>query len=277
MTIVETTPTRQWTRYWYGDDALNVTTDHEGVPWFLAGDVTRMLGYGRTPDMLRLVEARDRWTLKLPTAGNEQDCVLISEPALYRVILRSNRPNAQTFADWVTRDVLPRIRATGTYTNGKQVAAALDRAALAQMVLDAEKELAAARDRADRATATVAAITPAAGVWDHCSGVKDSWLVTPSARNMLRRDPALTAKLAGPDGTNALYVAMFQIGFTNHGGAVNGRSVWIPNPTAAAKDLIRVDDDGKRLRITRRGLPLLHQHLGGSAPLDMDTPLDGDE
>jgi len=276
MTLVATTPTRPWTRYWYGDDALNVTTDHEGCPWFLAGDVTKMLGYGRTPDMLRLVEARDRWTLKLPTAGNDQDCVLISEPALYRVILRSNRPNAQTFADWVTRDVLPKIRATGTYTNGKQVAASLDRAALAQMVLDAERELAATRDRANKATETVAAIAPAAGVWDHCSGMKDSWLVIPSARNMLRRDPALTAKLAAPDGINALHVAMFQIGLINHAGSRNGRSVWVPNPTAAAKDLIRADDD-ERLRITRRGLPILHQHLGGSAPLNMDTPVDGDE
>lgn len=49
------------------------------------------------------------------TDGGNQDLVFISEPNLYRVIFRSNKPEAKTFQDWVFNDVLPAIRKTGQY------------------------------------------------------------------------------------------------------------------------------------------------------------------
>ena len=39
----------------------------------------------------------------------------INEPGFYRLVLRSNKPEAERFQDWVTEEVLPSIRRTGVY------------------------------------------------------------------------------------------------------------------------------------------------------------------
>jgi hypothetical protein len=47
--------------------------------------------------------------------SRNQDVVIISEPGLYSLILRSRKPEAKMFKRWVTHDVLPSIRKTGAY------------------------------------------------------------------------------------------------------------------------------------------------------------------
>lgn len=90
-----------------------------GEPWFVAADVCRALGLGLvsgstlhlrnlTPDQV------DRWR---PTTGRKggKPNAIISESGLYKLIMRSDKPEARKFQDWVTRDVLPAIRKTGGY------------------------------------------------------------------------------------------------------------------------------------------------------------------
>ncbi|MFY9291552.1 MAG: BRO family protein [Methylorubrum rhodinum] len=89
----------------------------DGAPWFVAVDVCRVLGitapsyaYQRLPtDALRKV---DRTTLGL-TQGAPM--VVISESGLYALVMRSDKPAAGPFQEWVTREVLPAIRRTGGY------------------------------------------------------------------------------------------------------------------------------------------------------------------
>lgn len=57
----------------------------------------------------------------LPTKSGNQDLVFINEPNLYRLIFRSNKPQAQAFADWVYSEVLPAIRRTGCYSTAPGV------------------------------------------------------------------------------------------------------------------------------------------------------------
>lgn len=45
---------------------------------------------------------------------------LISESGLYKLILRSDKPQARLFQNWVTRDVLPAIRKDGAYVMGEE-------------------------------------------------------------------------------------------------------------------------------------------------------------
>ena len=45
---------------------------------------------------------------------------LISESGLYKLVMRSDKPEAKQFQDWVTRDVLPAIRKTGSYVAGEE-------------------------------------------------------------------------------------------------------------------------------------------------------------
>jgi prophage antirepressor-like protein len=44
---------------------------------------------------------------------------LVSESGLYKLMMRSDKPNAKPFQDWITRDVLPAIRKDGMYVMGE--------------------------------------------------------------------------------------------------------------------------------------------------------------
>ena len=51
----------------------------------------------------------------MPTPGGMQDMTVINEPGLYKLIFKSRKPEAKSFTRWVTHDVLPSIRKTGSY------------------------------------------------------------------------------------------------------------------------------------------------------------------
>jgi anti-repressor protein len=87
----------------------------DGKPWFVAADVCAVLGYRHTGSALRSLRDREKGVHRMHTPGGEQDITVISEPGLYRLIMRSNREEAEDFQDWVTEEVLPSIRETGSY------------------------------------------------------------------------------------------------------------------------------------------------------------------
>jgi anti-repressor protein len=87
----------------------------DGKPWFVAADVCAVLGYRHTGSALRSLRDREKVVHRMHTLGGEQDITVISEPGLYRLIMRSNREQAEDFQDWVTEEVLPSIRETGSY------------------------------------------------------------------------------------------------------------------------------------------------------------------
>lgn len=87
----------------------------DGEPWFVATDVCDVLGYSRARNALRMLRDRDRGAHSMSTPGGLQEVVIISEPGLYRLVMRSDRPDAERFQDWVTDEVLPSIRKTGGY------------------------------------------------------------------------------------------------------------------------------------------------------------------
>jgi len=45
---------------------------------------------------------------------------MVSESGLYKLIMRSDKPQAKAFQDWVTRSVLPAIRKDGMYVMGEE-------------------------------------------------------------------------------------------------------------------------------------------------------------
>ncbi|MCK3656177.1 hypothetical protein A4G19_10620 [Pasteurellaceae bacterium Macca] len=52
----------------------------------------------------------------LPTKGGNQELTFINEPNLYRLIIKSRKPEAEPFEAWVFEEVLPQIRKTGQYS-----------------------------------------------------------------------------------------------------------------------------------------------------------------
>lgn len=94
---------------------VRVLHDELGEPWFVAKDVTDVLGFGRAHDAIKYVPDNHKGGIKCPTPGGTQTMLCVDEPGLYRLVLRSNKPEAEPFMEWVTSEVLPAIRRHGYY------------------------------------------------------------------------------------------------------------------------------------------------------------------
>lgn len=90
-------------------------------PYFVGKDVAGVLGYSNTKDALsRHVDSEDKTGSRITTSGQSREMTIINESGLYSLILKSKLPNARKFKRWVTSEVLPTIRKTGSYTNVPQ-------------------------------------------------------------------------------------------------------------------------------------------------------------
>ncbi len=94
---------------------VRVVPDEHGEPWFVATDVARILDYRNAPDMTRNLDEDEKGTQIVRTPGGPQKTSVISESGLFAAILRSRKPEARKFRKWVTSEVLPSIRKTGSY------------------------------------------------------------------------------------------------------------------------------------------------------------------
>ena len=83
-------------------------------PMFCASDVAKALGYAN-PAKAIIDHCKGVTVLETPTAGGLQQVKYISEPEVYRLIFKSNAPNAELFNSWLAEEVLPSIRKTGGY------------------------------------------------------------------------------------------------------------------------------------------------------------------
>lgn len=96
--------------------SIRTIADEKGEFWFLANDVCGVLGYVNPRDAvskhckLKGVAKRDT-----PTESGNQEMTYINEPNLYRLIIKSRKPEAEAFEEWVMEEVLPTIRKTGSY------------------------------------------------------------------------------------------------------------------------------------------------------------------
>lgn len=89
----------------------------DGEPWFVGKDVADILGYADTDQALRKrVDNEDKLTRQIDGGGQKRNVTIINESGLYALILSSKLQNAKKFKRWVTAEVLPAIRKTGTYT-----------------------------------------------------------------------------------------------------------------------------------------------------------------
>lgn len=91
------------------------TVDVDGDPWFVAADVARVLGYSATAALTRRLDDDDRGVRDLHTPGGQQSMAVISEPGLFAAILGSQVAGAKAFKRWVTHEVLPVLRKTGSF------------------------------------------------------------------------------------------------------------------------------------------------------------------
>lgn len=91
----------------------------DNEPWFVGKDVAEALGYKNVRDSLaRHIDSDDKrdGVVIHDSMGREQKPIIINESGLYSLILSSKLPNAKKFKRWVTSEVLPTLRKTGSYT-----------------------------------------------------------------------------------------------------------------------------------------------------------------
>ena len=98
----------------YGDQSIRVL-NLNGEPWFVLADLTRVLGL-RQFRADRLDDALIQNHPILDSMGRTQQATIVSEPGMYEVVIRSDKPEAAAFRRWITSEVLPAIRRTGSYS-----------------------------------------------------------------------------------------------------------------------------------------------------------------
>ena len=96
---------------------VRTMTNDRGETFFVGKDVAEALGYKNTADaIIKHVDKEDRSTIAIRDTAYETRAVVINESGLYSLILSSKLEQAKAFKRWVTSEVLPLIRQTGTYS-----------------------------------------------------------------------------------------------------------------------------------------------------------------
>lgn len=167
-----------------------VVVDSE--PWFVAADITGVLGYGggarnavaRLPERMKGVE-------EINTPGGAQRMTVVSESGAYRLAMRSNLPEAERFQDWIAEDVVPSLRQTGIYS----VAPTAAQFAIPQTYSEALRLAADEIEKNAALTAQLAIAAPKVAYVDTFAGDEDGTTVRMLAAQLCISEPKLRAYL----------------------------------------------------------------------------------
>lgn len=245
---------------------MRTLTDENGDPWFVGKDVATILGYTNPRkaliDHVDDEDKTDGVTIR-DSIGREQHPTVINESGLYSLILNSKLPTAKRFKRWVTHDVLPTIRKTGGYIPAPETDS--DEAILAKAVLIAQKTIDLKNQQLRAKDAQIMQLEPKAKALDAFTNVEDRLLIREAAKILSNAGTPITEKQLREwmtandwiykhnDSWHAtarhctaghLVMVMSQ----KHGTKADGTKFAFP-PT---------------VRITRKGLSLLHQRLSES-------------
>ncbi len=122
------------------------TITRDGEPWFVAADVCQVLDHGNARQVVSRLDDDEKDVLIMDTLGGRQQMTVINEAGLYLLILlilTSRKPEAKAFKRWITAEVIPAIRKTGSYAVPAAVSAIdlTDRKTLrAQLLVSLQRE-----------------------------------------------------------------------------------------------------------------------------------------
>lgn len=96
---------------------LKVRTQNQNDEvWFCLKDVCKILEISNSRKVVERLNPKGVTTSDTLTKGGIQKLTYINESNLYKVIFQSRKPQAEQFTEWVTSEVLPTLRRTGTYS-----------------------------------------------------------------------------------------------------------------------------------------------------------------
>lgn len=237
---------------------LRTLTDKAGDPWFVAKDVCGILSLSNATVALQSLD--DDELTKFNLGGQHGEANIISEPGLYRLVMKSRKPEAREFQRWVTHEVLPSIRKHGIYATETTIDQILADPDFGIRLLTDLKNERAKRIEAEN---QVKELEPKAKALDDFTNVPDAILVREAAK--------LLSNAGTPIGEKELREWLSQHGWTyRHAG-----TWWATSERVKAGHLVMVESrshgqhkDGSifafspTVKITRKGLALLHKRLG---------------
>lgn len=92
------------------------TVEQAGGIWFVGKDVAEALGYSNPSNaVISHVDDEDKLRTQIKYAGQNREVSIINESGLYSLVLSSKLPKAKAFKRWITSEVIPSIRKTGSY------------------------------------------------------------------------------------------------------------------------------------------------------------------
>lgn len=95
----------------------------DGEPWFCMTDICKALEISNTSQAKTRLNADGVITNEvIDSIGRKQNANFVNEPNMYKLIFQSRKESAERFTDWVTSEVLPAIRKTGSYQKPMTVA-----------------------------------------------------------------------------------------------------------------------------------------------------------
>lgn len=101
--------------------ALRTLTDEAVEPWFVLKDCMSILDLGNPTETVKMFDKDEFSTTEvIDSIGRRQQTCIISEPGLYRLVMKSRKPEAKEFQRWVTHEALPSIRKHGGYMAGQE-------------------------------------------------------------------------------------------------------------------------------------------------------------
>lgn len=241
--------------------SLRTLTDENGDPWFVAKDVCNILGLNNVGQALARLDDDEKSSITLNdgTPGTPNKAI-VSESGLYSFTLASRKPEAHEFKRWVTHEVLPSIRKHGIYVVETTIDQILADPDFGIRLLTDLKEERAKRIEAEN---QVKELEPKAKALDDFTNVPEALLVREAAK--------LLSNAGTPIGEKELREWLSQHGWVyRHAG-----TWWAASERVKTGHLAMVESrshgqykDGSifafapTVKITRKGLTLLHQRLG---------------
>ena len=246
----------------FNDMSLRTLTNENGEPWFVAKDVCDVLNYTNASKAISdHVDPEDKLNNESLSSLGQRGGWLVNESGLYSLVLSSKLPTAKEFKRWVTHEVLPSIRKTGGYIPATETDT--DETILAKAVLIAQKTINLKNQQLRAKDAQIKELEPKAQALDDFTDVEDRLLVREAAKVLSNAGTPISEKrlrewMAANDW-------IYKHSGSWHATAKHctaGHLVMVMSQKHGTKS------DGTKfaypptVRITRKGLALLHKRLG---------------
>nr|UVX75259.1 MAG: antirepressor protein KilAC domain [Bacteriophage sp.] len=241
---------------------LRTLTDEAGDPWFVLKDCMNILGLGNPTETIKMFDDDEFSTTEvIDSIGRRQQAYIISEPGLYRLVMKSRKPEAKEFQRWVTHEVLPTVRKTGGYNPAME--AESDEDILAKAVLIAQKTIDLKNQQLRAKDAQIKELEPKAQALDDFTNVEDKLLVRDAAKVLSNSGTPISEKQLREWMADNGWI--YKANCSWHATARHctaGHLVMVMSQEHVTKA------DGTKfaypptVRITRKGLALLHKLLG---------------